>query len=97
MRIAYGSIYTALKFLTDNGYVREFHFGDDVARYDRNTERHDHAICTRCGRLVDVTVEFPAEVAKAVAAAVVFELTAHHVELYGLCALCRRCDRADSS
>jgi Fe2+ or Zn2+ uptake regulation protein len=91
-RIAYGSIYNALRFLADTGYVRELHFGDGVARYDRNTIRHDHAVCTECGRLVDVGVALPQDLAVAAAAAAGFQLQMHHVELYGLCESCRRPD-----
>jgi Fe2+ or Zn2+ uptake regulation protein len=87
--IAYASVYNALKFLTGAGHVREFHCGDNIARYDRNIDRHDHAICTKCGKLVDTIVEFSEDVARAAAAAAGFELQTHHVELYGLCEKCR--------
>lgn len=88
-RIAYGSVYNALKFLTQAGYVHEFHFGARAARYDRNTDRHDHTVCTKCGKLTDISVELPKGLAETAAAAQGFLLQTHHVELYGLCGGCR--------
>lgn len=88
-RIAYGSVYNALRFLTQAGYVHEFHFGDEVAHYDPNTDRHDHMICSKCGRLADITVALPEGLAEAAAAAHGFKLQTHHLQLYGVCQRCR--------
>ena len=88
-RIAYGSVYTALKFLTQAGYVHEFHLGALAARYDRNTERHDHTVCIKCGKLADISVELPAGMAEEAAATQGFLLKTHNLELYGLCRGCR--------
>jgi len=34
-----------------------------MARFDRITSRHDHAICSKCGKLADMETELPEEIA----------------------------------
>ena len=51
--ISYATVYNSLRYLKEAGLVLEINFGDSASRYDRETERHDHAICNDCGKLVD--------------------------------------------
>src|SRR5437660_7142838 len=51
--ISYATVYNSLKYLKDAGLILEISFGNGASRYDRETERHDHALCTCCGKLVD--------------------------------------------
>ena len=51
--ISYATVYNSLRYLRDAGLVHEIKFGDSSSRYDRETDRHDHAICNNCGKLVD--------------------------------------------
>jgi Fe2+ or Zn2+ uptake regulation protein len=88
-KISLGSVYKTLQFLTDSGYVSEFHFSDELARYDRNTTRHDHALCRECGRLADVEVEIPEAAVEQAAGPLGFRVDRHHVELTGVCNLCQ--------
>jgi Fe2+ or Zn2+ uptake regulation protein len=88
-KISLGSVYKTLQFLTDSGYVSEFHFSDELARYDRNTKRHDHALCRKCGRLADVEVEIPEAAVEQAAGPLGFRVDRHHVELIGTCNLCQ--------
>ena len=70
------------------GTLREFTFGNAAARYDRNRDRHDHAICTRCGRLLDVSVSLPKKVFDDVRRRTGLEIANHHVQFLGLCPGC---------
>jgi Fe2+ or Zn2+ uptake regulation protein len=63
-RISFATVYNSLRFLKESGLIAEIQFGNGASRYDRMTERHDHAICTDCGRLVDIEMEVPADVLK---------------------------------
>ncbi|HXE75030.1 MAG TPA: transcriptional repressor [Candidatus Xenobia bacterium] len=95
--IAYATIYNALRWWVDRGALREFTFGDAAARYDRNRDRHDHAICTRCGRLLDVSVRLPKKVFEEVRRRTGLEIASHHVQFLGLCGNCAsRAPRAAS-
>jgi Fur family ferric uptake transcriptional regulator/Fur family peroxide stress response transcriptional regulator len=86
--IAYATIYNALRWWVERGSLREFTFGDAAARYDRNHDRHDHAICTRCGRLLDVSVRLPKKVFEEVRRRTGLEIATHHVQFVGLCGTC---------
>ncbi|HEX3643535.1 MAG TPA: hypothetical protein VHV10_19790, partial [Ktedonobacteraceae bacterium] len=59
-------------------------------RYDAHVERHDHAICTVCGTLLDIPIEVkvPQGVLQAAAEAAGIELSSHELRLYGRCPLC---------
>ncbi|MDA2914466.1 transcriptional repressor [Acidobacteriia bacterium AH_259_A11_L15] len=86
--IAHATIYNALRWWVEQGVLREFTFGDAAARYDRNRERHDHAICTHCGRLMDVTIRLPKKILSTVRRRTGLEIASHHVQFLGLCAHC---------
>ena len=86
--IAYATIYNALRWWVKRGELREFAFGDAAARYDRNRSRHDHVICTRCGRLLDVSVTLPRKVFDQVRRHTGVEINSHHVQFLGLCPDC---------
>src|SRR4026209_1698044 len=51
--ISYATVYNSLRYLKDAGLGLKIILGDGPSRYDRETERHDHAICNDCGKLVD--------------------------------------------
>lgn len=52
-RISLGTVYRNLNTLVDSGKIRRIstHFSPD--RYD-NTFPHDHLICMKCGKVVDI-------------------------------------------
>jgi Fe2+ or Zn2+ uptake regulation protein len=58
--ISFATVYNSLRYLKDEGHIAEISFGSGASRYDRITQRHDHAICTSCGKLVDIEMEVPA-------------------------------------
>lgn len=91
-RIGLASVYRILHHLVEQGYIKEAGGRDECHRYDGHTARHDHAICTVCGALLDVPSEVtiaPA-VLQAAAQAAGIELGSHEVRLYGRCSSCQR-------
>ena len=58
--ISFATVYNSLRYLKEAGHIAEISFGNGASRYDRITHRHDHAICTVCGKLVDIEMEIPA-------------------------------------
>ena len=69
--ISYATVYNSLRFLKEAGLVHEIKFGDSASRYDRETDRHDHALCSQCGKLVDFDLPQAAELLKAAASATI--------------------------
>ena len=62
--ISFATVYNSLRFLKAAGHIAEITFGNGASRFDRTTHRHDHAICTKCGTLVDIEMEIPAELVR---------------------------------
>jgi Fe2+ or Zn2+ uptake regulation protein len=87
--ISYATVYNSLKYLKDTGLVHEISFGNGASRYDRETERHDHAICTSCGKLVDFDLTVTNDLVRAAARKTRFLPESIHLTLRGLCPDCK--------
>jgi Fur family peroxide stress response transcriptional regulator len=87
--IAFGTVYNALHALADQGVILQLSFGDHASRFDGRTDRHDHALCTRCGDLVDAVAPPTPDSLKQAAAETGFAIHAYHTQLLGICATCR--------
>ncbi len=89
-RIGLASVYRILHMLVEQGYIKEVGRSDDCAGYDGRVSRHDHAICTNCGALLDVPVDVlvSTEALEQAALAAGITLGTYEVRLYGLCPSC---------
>lgn len=88
--ISYATVYNSLRYLRDAGLVHEIKFGDSASRYDRETDRHDHAICNNCGKLIDFDLPQTAQLMQAAARKSQFKAESIHLTLKGLCPACRK-------
>jgi Fe2+ or Zn2+ uptake regulation protein len=86
--ISFATVYNSLRFLKDAGHIAEISFGNGASRFDRITHRHDHAICTSCGRLVDIEMDHPADILKKAARQSKFKPESIEFTLRGLCPDC---------
>jgi Fur family peroxide stress response transcriptional regulator len=86
--ISFATVYNYLRYLKEAGQIAEISFGNGASRFDAITSRHDHAICTNCGKLVDMEVELPAEVINFAAQFSKFKLESIELTLRGLCPEC---------
>lgn len=87
--ISFATVYNSLRYLKENGLVREITFGNGASRYDSVTDRHDHAICSECGRLVDFDLPGTVALTRAAARASHFQAESVHLTLIGRCPSCR--------
>lgn len=87
--ISFATVYNSLRYLKDAGMIGEVSFGNGASRYDRETARHDHAICTGCGKLVDFHLPATVDLMRAAARRSRFKPESIHLTLIGLCAECR--------
>ena len=53
--ISLGTVYRNLKQLEDFGDIKTIYDGN-IARYDWNTEPHNHLKCKNCGDLIDIVL-----------------------------------------
>ncbi|MFN2532352.1 MAG: Fur family transcriptional regulator [Pyrinomonadaceae bacterium] len=87
--ISHATVYNSLRYLKAAGLIHEIKFGDSASRYDRETERHDHAICSGCGCLVDFDLPETADLMRAAARKSRFKAESVHLTLRGFCPECR--------
>ena len=87
--ISLDTVYRTLKLLEEKGVISRVGSTRDRARFDANTNRHHHFVCTECGRIDDFTSDvldrFP--VPQEVAA--MGRVDGVYVELRGRCRMCQ--------
>ena len=89
--IGQATVYRTMKLLSESGIAREVDFGDGVVRYEHKYghDHHDHLICERCGKNIEV-LDFKIETQQEkLAKKHGFVLTGHKMYLYGICSTCR--------
>lgn len=86
--ISFATVYNSLRYLKDAGHIAEISFGNGASRFDRMTHRHDHAICTSCGKLVDIEMEIPGDILKRAAKQSKFKPESLEFTLRGKCPGC---------
>lgn len=90
--IGYVTIYRTLKLLRECGLCRELKLEDGTTRYEHlyGHRHHDHLICTKCGRFVEVVDEEIERLQEKLAKQHGFYPERHRMELYGVCKRCKK-------
>jgi Fur family transcriptional regulator, ferric uptake regulator len=90
--IGYATVCRTLKLFAQSGIAHEIRFGNKQTRYEHLAagEHHDHLICTSCGTIVEFENRTIEELQADVAGSHGFHIQSHNLELYGLCAKCRK-------
>ncbi len=89
--VGYATIYRTLKLLKECDLLVERHFDEGQARYEVAGEHHhDHFICERCGKIMEFENDELERLQQAIAQKLGVLLAHHKLELYGLCADCRK-------
>ncbi len=86
--ISFATVYNSLRYLKEAGHIAEIQFGRGASRFDRMTTRHDHAICNRCGKLVDIEIDLPDEFVTQATQVSKFKPDSIEFTLRGLCPDC---------
>jgi Fur family ferric uptake transcriptional regulator len=89
--IGYATVHRNLKLMCECGLAEEMKIGGQKARYEQKHghEHHDHLICTKCGRLIEVKDERIERLQDELAKTNGFIPRRHKLEIYGLCRTCR--------
>lgn len=91
--ISLDTVYRTLRVLEEKGVISRVGSVRDRTRFEANTEKHHHFVCTGCGRVEDFrsealdALELPAEVSSDV------DVESIYIEARGLCRTCR--DKSD--
>ncbi|CAM3919632.1 transcriptional repressor [Cohnella lubricantis] len=87
--VAYATVYNSLRYLTDNGMIRELKLEGDASRYDARTEDHHHIVCTSCGRVDEILTGSPKNWLQEIEAETGYTITEEQLLFKGVCAECR--------
>jgi Fur family peroxide stress response transcriptional regulator len=84
--MSFATVYTTLETLRQRGMLAEVTIDPAKKRFDPNTGKHHHLICTGCRKVVDVHRDFCLDLPAGVADG--FKVTGNHIEFYGTCPAC---------
>ena len=90
--IGFSTVYRTLKLLSECGLCRELKPEDGVTRYEHlyRHQHHDHLICTRGGKFVEIVDTQIENLQKRLFEQHGFHPQKHKMELYGICKKCRK-------
>ena len=87
------TVYRAMHLLEELGMVKQFDFGDGIARFelvgDGGDGHHHHLVCTRCAQVVEIEECFSDEIEKRIADKNGFTSVTHKLEFFGICPVCQ--------
>ncbi|WP_141015502.1 Fur family transcriptional regulator [Nocardioides sambongensis] len=90
-KVGLATVYRTLQAMVESGEVDVLQSEAGEATYRRcSPEHHHHLVCRECGRTVELTAPAVEKWARSVAAEHDFAEVSHTLELFGLCADCRR-------
>lgn len=93
-RVGRATVYRALQRLESAGLAVEVGRDNFGRHYDAHVERHDHAICSTCGKVIDLldTRSLPDDTLAPlmeIARQAGFATGTYEIRLYGRCATCQ--------
>jgi len=88
--IGYTTVYRTMKLLSESGLCEEIDFGDGVERFEHKYghEHHDHLICIKCGRFIEVSSPEVEKIQEVMAKKHSFVTTKHKLDIFGICKGC---------
>ena len=89
--IGYATVHRNLSLLRECGLAEEIKIGKQKTRYEQKIgqKHHDHLICVKCGRFVEVNDEKIEKLQDKLAEANDFIPLRHKLEIYGICKACK--------
>ncbi|MBD3252556.1 transcriptional repressor [Candidatus Pacearchaeota archaeon] len=88
-RISKATVYQNLKFLSENGFIKEVNI-KGISRFEPNLKPHHHIICKKCGKIIDFEskqlTNFSLEHIKKIKG---FNIDGVETNFYGVCKNCK--------
>ena len=89
--LSLATVYRNLKQLEESGAVRSVGAVDGKERYDANMTVHSHAVCIKCGKILDLhDILIPQEIIDAAQNATGFSILCSDFRFTGICEDCRK-------
>ena len=91
--VGLATVYRTLELFLDFDVIHSIDFGDGRKRYEfgqgeGEKHHHHHLICTRCGKIQEVTEDLLEELEARVNQAYDFIITDHQLKFFGYCKEC---------
>ncbi len=87
--ISLGTVYRNLNLLADLKQISRLESaGSNSIRYDARNDEHCHLICTECGKILDIGLEYFSPVDATLQNLLGFEVKEHGIVLKGRCTNC---------
>jgi Fe2+ or Zn2+ uptake regulation protein len=96
-RVSLATVYRNLHSLVEDGKIRTLVLDEQGARFDPETSQHDHFVCERCGRVVDLFLRRARRVDLRSLTRQGYVVTTDDLTVHGICRVCaarRRPSRA---
>ncbi len=87
--ISRGTVYRNLNVLAQAGQLTRVTLPGSPDRYDCRVDHHYHFVCRKCGKTVDLPLEYREEL-NASSGLPGYEVESHRLMLVGLCPDCRK-------
>jgi len=91
-RIGLATVYRAMRVICDADLAREVDFGDGVRRFEHKYrhQHHDHLVCLKCGRVIEVMSPEIEKLQERLAKKHKFTPVRHRMKIFGTCSKCKR-------
>ena len=90
-KIGLATVYRTMKVICEAGLARETGFGAGIRRFEHKYkhQHHDHLICTKCGRIIEVMSPELEKLQENLTRRHNFKAVRHRMEIFGLCRACQ--------
>jgi len=88
-KISLATLYRNLNKLAENGIIKKIDGLEPSSHFDHNTHKHYHFICTKCGKVYDVSAEVAPELIEKTQKLTDFTINSHDVVFTGICKDCK--------
>lgn len=91
-KIGLATVYRTMKVICDAGLARETDFGDGLRRFEHKHkhQHHDHLVCLKCGRIIEVMSPEIEKLQESLAKKHKFKAGRHRMQIFGTCRTCKR-------
>ncbi len=90
--VSRATVFRVLSALADDGVIKRVEVENSDTRYDGNTVPHYHFECRKCGRVMDIGMQYQKNLDRELMREG-FAVEGHSAEFYGICPECRQEER----
>lgn len=87
--ISLGTVYRNLDKLSENGDVLRLKLANTKDRFDGDISHHYHAICSKCGEVIDIFMDYFSYIDKEVENNIGCKVLSHEIIFNTICPKCK--------